>query len=142
MMTTHNRTIGLSLAVAILMAGGTSAVSAQAPSTPPSYDARDEQASWINDPHVHDFYKATIEAFANGPDRLDRAAYEQRSRAIFRAMAVSRNMSPDGLEQHLARIPGEMIQIVTRDPKTLASYESFIVALFGPQKPGAIKPAS
>ena len=27
-------------------------------------------------------------------------------------------------------------QIVTRDPNTLASYDSFVIALFGPQKSG------
>lgn len=129
-----NRTIALYTIAPALAVGVTVAVLAQGSSTSPSYDAREEQASWINDPHMHDFYGATVEAFANGPDRVDRAAYEKRSREIFTALAVSRKMSPEHLLNHLARIPGEMILIVKRDPQTLLSYDSFITQLFGPQR--------
>jgi len=127
-----NRTIWLS-ATMLLATGGAVAVLAQEHSNPPNYSARDDQASWIADPHMHDFYRATVEAFANGPDRVDRAAYEKRSREIFTALAVSRKMPPEHLVNHLARIPGEMIVIVRRDPLALATYDSFITQLFGPQ---------
>lgn len=110
---------------------------AQESSTPQTLDMREADASWVSDPHVHEFYRATLEAFANGPDRIDRAAYERRSREIFRALAVSRNMAPEAFLQHLAAIPGEMIVIVTREPETLDSYDSFVVALFGPQPSSA-----
>jgi hypothetical protein len=131
----RNRTIALyTIAPALALGVAAVAAPAQGLSTPPTYDAREEQASWINDPHLHDFYRATVEAFANGPDRVDPAAYEKRSREIFTALAVSRKMPPERLLNHLARIPGEMIAIVKRDPQTLASYDSFITQLFGPQK--------
>lgn len=138
-----NRTIGLSVAM-LLTTGGTVSLLAQGSSAPPSYNARDDQASWIADPHMHDFYRATVEAFANGPDRVDRAAYEKRSREIFTALAVSRKMPPEHLVSHLSRIPGEMIVIVKRDPQALASYDSFVTQLFGPQTraAGAPPPAS
>ncbi len=31
-------------------------------STPKTYDMRDEAAAWINDPNVHAFYQATVQA--------------------------------------------------------------------------------
>ena len=101
--------------------------------TPPTLDMREADRSWIDDPHVHDFYRLTVDAFAHGPDPLDRAAYDKNSRKIFRALAASRHMSPDAFEQHAAAIPGQMIEIVTRDPQTLATYDAFAIALFGPQ---------
>jgi hypothetical protein len=100
---------------------------------PKTYDLRDDASAWINDPNVHAFYQATVDAFAEGADHLDRAAYLQRSREIFRALALAHDMKPEALQDHLKDIPDQMIQIVTRDPQTLASYDNFIVALFGPQ---------
>lgn len=96
-------------------------------------DMREADASWVNDPNMKEFYRVTVDAFANGPAQVDRAAYEKRSREIFRAAAISRNMAPEPFLEHLAAIPGEMIAIVIREPETLASYESFVAALFGPQ---------
>lgn len=96
-------------------------------------DMREADASWVNDPNMKEFYRVTVDAFANGPAQVDRAAYEKRSREIFRAAAISRNMAPEPFLEHLAAIPGEMIAIVVREPETLASYESFVAALFGPQ---------
>jgi hypothetical protein len=107
---------------------------------PDTYDFRDgtdaEMSAWINDPNVHAFYQATVEAFAQGPEHLDRAAYVQRSQDIFRALALAHGMKPEPLLDHLKGIPDEMILVVTRDPQALASYDDFIVALFGPQKSG------
>jgi hypothetical protein len=106
---------------------------AQEPPPPQTYSARDEQARWINDPAFHAFYQATLDAFADGPDKLDSAAYEQRSREIFTAFAISHDMPVERVLDHLKAIPGEMIENVRRDPQTLASYDSFVEALFGPQ---------
>jgi hypothetical protein len=136
-----NRTLVLVLAAAHLAAAP--AVLAQEASSAPkpapkTYDMRDgtaaEMQAWIDDPNVHAFYQMTVEAFAQGPDHLDRAAYEKRSQDIFRALAKARGMPEDALLNHLKAIPGEIILIATRDPKTLDSYDNFVVALFGPQK--------
>jgi hypothetical protein len=152
-----NRTLVLAFAAAL--AAAPVAVLAQDASSPPAqaaaskpapktYDIRDgsdaEMQAWINDPNVHAFYQMTVDAFAQGVDRLDRAAYEKRSHEIFRALAISRNIKPEALEDHLKLIPDQMVQMVARDPKTLASYDNFVVALFGPQKsgPGSIASAS
>ena len=133
----------LVLALCVVLAAAPGAL-AQAPEArkppadgPRTYDFRDgtsaEMAVWINDPNVHAFYQATVDAFAQGPDHLDRAAYEKRAQEIFRALALAHNIKPEALEDHLKAIPGEMVLIVTRDPRTLDSYDNFVLALFGPQ---------
>ena len=124
----------------VLLASAPAVALAQTATTPQAaqpktYDMRDDASSWISDPNVHAFYQATVEAFAQGPAHLDRAAYEKRSHEIFRALAVSKGWPPEVMEEHLKAIPGEMIQIATRDPQALASYDNFVVALFGPQAP-------
>jgi len=129
----------LALAFAAVLAAAPAAVLAQDAPKPPAaapqaYDFRDDASPWINDPIIHDFYKATVDAFAQGPDRLDRAAYEKRSHDIFMAFAVAHHIPPEALENHLKAIPGEVVLIVTREPQTLASYDNFVDALFGPQK--------
>ena len=131
MMTRRPFVIALFGACALLAA--TTPLIAGDPAPPPTLDMRESDASWVNDPHVHEFYRLTVEAFAHGPQRVDRSAYDKRSREIFRALAIAKHMSPDGFEKHAAAIPGQMVDIVTRDPATLATYDSFVVALFGPQ---------
>lgn len=106
---------------------------AQESPAPQTWSARDEQAPWINDPHMREFYQATLDAFADGPDRVDPAAYEQRSREIFTRFARANNMPVEGMLDHLKAIPGEMIENARRDPQVLASYDAFIEALMGPQ---------
>jgi hypothetical protein len=110
--------------------------SAPQASAPKAYDFSDDASAWINDPAIHDFYQATIDAFAEGPAKVDRDAFEARSREIFRKFALAHGMSPEAVQNHVKAIPGEVILIVTRDPQTLASYDNFVVALFGPQKSG------
>jgi hypothetical protein len=106
---------------------------AQEHGAPQTYSARDEQQAWINDPAFHQFYQATIDAFANGPDRVDRDAYEARSKEIFTAMAIAHEMPVEGLLDHLKAIPGEMIENARREPEILTSYDKFVEALMGPQ---------
>ena len=137
-----NRTLVLALVATIAAAPAAGALaqtppglqpSGQTPSGQQTFDMRDDASGWINDPHVHDYYKLCVQAFANGADHLDRPAYEKRFREIFTDFAVARHIPPDKMLDHLKRIPGEMILIVRRDPKTLDSYDNFVVALFGPQ---------
>ena len=130
-----NRTLALALA-GVLAVTPIAVAFAQTPAGMQTFDMRDDASAWINDPHVHELYQATIDAFAHGPDHLDRVAYEARAHEIFQDFALSRHVSPERMQDHLKQIPGEMILIVTRDPQTLASYDNFVVALFGPQKSG------
>ena len=106
---------------------------AQEATAPQTCRATDEQERWINDPAFHAFYQATVDAFANGPEKVDRAAYEQRSKEIFTAFATANNMPVEGILEHLKNIPGEMIGNATREPEILTSYDKFIEALMGPQ---------
>ena len=130
------RTLVLALAAAIAAAPLTTAFAQTPPPGWKTMDMRDDASSWIADPHMHEFYQAAVEAFAHGPDKLDRSAFEKRSFEIFRDFAIARHVPPEAMQDHLKRIPGEVILIVTRDPKTLDIYDNFAVALFGPQGRG------
>ena len=127
------RTIVLAFASLLIAAPVAGAFAQTAPQGYKTLDMRDDASSWIKDPHVHEFYQATVDAFAHGPDHVDRAAFNKRFKKIFDDFAVARHVPPKAMEDHLKRIPGETILIVTRDPKTLDSYDNFVVALFGPQ---------
>ena len=106
---------------------------AQEATTPQTWRAQDDAAPWHNDPAFKAFYQATVDAFANGPDKVDVAAYEARSREIFTAFATANNMPVEGVLDHLKAIPGEMIANARREPEILASYDAFIEALSGPR---------
>ena len=121
------------LGTAVLYAAAMPAI-AQETTDPQTYRATDEQQRWINDPAFHAFYQATVDAFANGPDKIDHAAYERRSKEIFTAFATANGMPVEGVLEHLKRIPGEMIGNATREPDILTSYDKFIEALMGPQR--------
>lgn len=92
-----------------------------------------DQSAWINNSHMHDFYRAAVAAFANGPSKVDFPAFEAKSHAIFDAFAVSMGTDPKAVQEHLALIPKQVVQIAKEDPKVLDSYDKFIVALMGPQ---------
>ncbi len=87
---------------------------------------------WFQNPHMVEFYALSVEML-RAARRVDAAAYEERSFAIFRAFAASLGANPDGMIDHLKAIPREMVGIVAADPKVLDSYESFLVALRGPR---------
>jgi hypothetical protein len=92
-----------------------------------------DQQSWINDPHWHRYYEMTVAAFAQGPAKIDVAAYERQSYALFRDFGASRGMDPAKMQDHLKLIPRQVVQIVKEDPKVLDSYDNFIAATMGPQ---------
>ena len=92
-----------------------------------------DQSAWINNSHMHDFYRAAVAAFANGASNVDVPAFEAKSHAIFDAFAVSMGADPKAMQEHLALIPKQVVQIAKEDPKVLDNYDNFIVALMGPQ---------
>jgi len=125
------------LAAALMLGGPASAhpapTAVKAADHPPNISRRDaEEQKWIDDPHIHEFYQLSIAAFANGPDKVDVDGYEQKSFALFRAMAVSWHANPDAMQDHLKLIPRQVVQIAREDPKALATYENFTNALLGP----------
>jgi len=107
----------------------------KAAAAPPTKTANlqgNEAQAWIDDPHIHRFYETAVAAYAQGPDKLDFPAFEQKSYAIFRAFGASRGGSGEAMQDHLKLIPRQVVQIVKEDPKVLDSYENFCLALFGP----------
>jgi hypothetical protein len=92
-----------------------------------------DQHAWINNPHMHAYYDATVAAFAQGPAKIDVQTYEQKSFAIFREFGVSMGWKPEAMQDHLKLIPRQVVQIVKEDPKVLDSYDNFIAAVMGPQ---------
>jgi hypothetical protein len=95
-------------------------------------DAQGHYPEWEQNPHMVEFYALSVEML-RAARRVDAAAYEERSYAIFRVFAESLGANPDGMIDHLKAIPREMMGIVAADPKVLDSYESFLVALRGPR---------
>lgn len=92
-----------------------------------------DTAAFFADPNAHAFYDLTVKTFAKGPKAVDFPAYQQQSYAIFRALGASRGVPPAAMQDHLKLIPGQMVKIVTEDPTVLKDYDSFIVAMVGPQ---------
>ncbi len=88
---------------------------------------------WFQNPHMVEFYALSVGMLRANADRVDAAAYEEKSYEIFRAFARSLGADPDGMIDHLKAIPREMVTIVAADPAVLDSYESFLVALRGPR---------
>lgn len=91
-----------------------------------------DYSEWFQNPHMVEFYALSVEML-RAARRVDAAAYEQRSYAIFRAFAESLGADPDAMIDHVKAIPREMVSIVANDPKVLDSYENFLVALRGPR---------
>jgi hypothetical protein len=130
---TSNLTAALILAL-VIAGGSTAAVAHPGADAPPAKESlQGDQSSWINNPHMHAFYDLTVAAFAHGVAKVDRARFEADAHRIFRDFAVSRHMNPEDMLDHLKLIPGQVVQIATDDPRTLASYDNFVAAVFGPQ---------
>jgi hypothetical protein len=127
---------GLAVGLLAALALGSTAMAgppaAPAASTTTSLQGNDVQ-SWINDPHMHAFYDTTVAAFAQGPAKIDVAAYEQKSFAIFRDFGVAKGMGAEHMQDHLKLIPRQVVGIVKEDPKVLDSYANFAAAVFGPE---------
>jgi hypothetical protein len=92
-----------------------------------------DQSAWINNPHMRGFYDLTKATLGANAEAVNVDAYRDASYVIFRAFAASMGTSPDGMVEHLKDIPRQMVNIVRDDPKVLDSYDSFVVALMGPQ---------
>ncbi|THD70253.1 hypothetical protein [Phenylobacterium sp.] len=134
----HRQLTGLVAVGAVAVLAFAAPARAQHPALPAGHpttahmQGNDEQA-WINDPHMHAFYDTTRAAFAQGPDKVDVAGYEQKCFAIFRAFGPTMHMTPEGMVDHLKLIPRQVVQIVKEDPHVLDNYDNFVAATFGPR---------
>lgn len=127
----------LVLAAAATALFGSAAAQHGGGAAPPATVTLDAQGGdypeWFQNPHMVEFYALSVEMLRAQAGRVDAAAYEARSYAIFRVFAQSLGANPDGMIDHLKAIPREMVGIVAADPKVLDSYENFLVALRGPK---------
>lgn len=124
----HRLALGAALACLALAPAAT----AQTPGSTLNIQGNDEQ-SWIDDPHVRQFYETVVAAHAGGGAKVDLPALERKSEVIFRAMAKARGANPDAMADHLKLIPGQVVRIAKEDPATLATYDNFVAAVFGPR---------
>ena len=92
-----------------------------------------DQSAWINNDHARAFYALSVERLGKTAPKLDFADYRDMSYAIFRELGTSMGWSAEAMVDHLKLIPQQMVDIVREDPKVLDSYDSFTVALMGPQ---------
>jgi hypothetical protein len=103
-------------------------------SGPTTVDIQGGYNEWRASPFIHQFYDLTQAAFANGADKVDFAAYQEKSYAIFRAFGGSTGgkAGEEAMLDHLKDIPRQMVGIVKDDPSVLESYDKFWIALSGP----------
>lgn len=90
---------------------------------------------WRKSPFIQQFYELTKASFANGADKVDFAAYQEKSYTIFRAFGAATGggkAAEEGMLDHLKDIPRQMVGIVKDDPSVLESYDKFWIALSGP----------
>ena len=90
---------------------------------------------WKASPYLQQYYDLTRASFANGADKVDFAAYQEKSYAIFRAFGAATGggkKAEEGMLDHLKDIPRQMVGIVKEDPSVLESYDKFWIALSGP----------
>lgn len=89
---------------------------------------------WRKSPFIHQFYDLTKASFANGADKVDFAAYQEESYAIFRAFGGKDGgkAGEEAMLDHLKDIPRQMIGIMKDDPAVLESYDKFWIAMAGP----------
>jgi hypothetical protein len=98
---------------------------------PTTYSLQDS-GNWKRSPHVRAFYDATVVTFANGLD-IDVDAYEAKCFAIFREFARAQGVDEQKMLEHVKLIPRQMVGIVKENPAVLKDYDSFWVALVGPE---------
>lgn len=86
---------------------------------------------WKRAPQMRAYYALTVATFAHGP-LVNIDEYEAKSFAIFREFARANGANEEVMVDHLKLIPRQMVEIVKEDPAVLKDYDSFWVALSGP----------
>lgn len=90
---------------------------------------------WRRSPFIQQYYELTKASFADGADKVDFSAYQEKSYAIFRAFGAASGggkTAEEAMLDHLKDIPRQLVGIVKEDPAVLESYDKFWIALSGP----------
>jgi hypothetical protein len=90
---------------------------------------------WRKSPFIQQYYELTKASFANGADKVDFPAYQEKSYAIFRSFGAATGggkAAEEGMLDHLKDIPRQIVGIVKEDPSVLESSDKFWIALSGP----------
>jgi len=98
-----------------------------------SANMQGDDSVWRTSPYIHAFYDLTKATYGGHAAKVDVAAYEQKSYAIFRDFGVAMGVGPEHMQDHLKLIPRQIDGIVREDPKVLDSYDNFVLALMGPK---------
>jgi hypothetical protein len=106
--------------------GGSSTVNLQGPT------GVDQMAAMRSNPYMRELYGVSVIALAGGPAKVDLNDFEARFFAVARRMAAETGGDPDAIQDHLKLIPGQIVQIVTEDPRALDSFDNFALAMVGP----------
>lgn len=94
--------------------------------------AGSEQDAWFKNPHLHAFYDLTVATLGKGTEGVDFETYRDQSYTLFRKAGASMGWKADDMVDHLKDIPRQVVGIVKEDPKVLASYDTFMLAMMGP----------
>jgi hypothetical protein len=108
-----------------------SAPTHNAAAQPTTVNIQDDGSGWKRAPQMHAFYDMTVATFANGTN-IDVDAYETKSFDIFREFARANHVSEQAMLDHLKLIPRQVVGIVKENPAVLKSYDSFWIAMVGP----------
>jgi hypothetical protein len=124
----------IGLIIAVTLSTAPAAVSAQDQGATKSLQSGgDQEAQFLSDPSVHDFYDLSVAKLGKGAPPLDMADYQAKAMVLFGKLAAHMGATPEQIQEHLKLIPAQMVQIVKDDPKVLDSFENFITALVGPR---------
>jgi hypothetical protein len=120
---------GIATATALsVIAGAWAAPQQHAPVT----KSLQEHPLSAEDPRLRALYDALSEARAGGADNVD-ASLEKKLREMARSHPVGHGLDARAWEDHVVDMGGQMLALGKKDPKVFQSYESFVVALRGPQ---------
>ncbi|MDP3737145.1 MAG: hypothetical protein Q8R02_07140 [Hyphomonadaceae bacterium] len=86
-----------------------------------------------DDPFIRTFYDALVAARARGADKVDAPLETQLRQTASERAPLHPEMNQKVWADHVVDMGRQMLEIGKKDPKVFDSYQSFAVALGGPQ---------
>ena len=128
--------------VAVVAFGVTAGAVAEQHHTAPSQHAPDQPVTKnlqghappsADDPLIRTFYDTLVAARARGADKVDAELETQLRKLASDRAPLHPEMNQKVWSDHVVDMAGQMLAIGKKDPKVFDSYQSFAVALGGPQ---------